>query len=276
MLVDTHCHLDAPEFAGEAAVLRRQALAAGVGLIVVPAVEAGNFAAVRALAAAEEGARCVYALGIHPMYVDRARDEDLALLRQALAAAMDDPALVAVGEIGLDGFVPGLDAARQERFLEAQLRLAREFDLPVILHVRRAQDRVLRHLRRLRPSGGIAHAFNGSHQQAQAFIDLGLALGFGGAMTFTRALQIRRLVSDLPAHAHVLETDSPDIAPAWRHPGRNDPAQLGGIAEVFAQLRGLSAERAAAESTANAVRVLPRLAAWVGQAGASAQDDASS
>ena len=285
MLVDTHCHLDAPEFAGEALLLRRQALAAGVGLIVVPAVEAGNFAAVRALAAAgdgggagagtDAGARCVYALGIHPMYVDRARDEDLDLLRQALMAAADDPALVAVGEIGLDGFVPGLDAARQERFLAAQLRLAREFDLPVILHVRRAQDRVLKQLRRFRPSGGIAHAFNGSHPQAQAFVDLGLALGFGGAMTFARALQIRRLVSELPAHAHVLETDSPDIAPAWRHPGRNDPAQLAGIAEVFAQLRGLSVERASAVSTANAVRVLPRLAAWVDSASRPGRGEAS-
>ena len=262
MLIDTHCHLDAAEFAGEPARLREAAAAAGVGLIVVPAVEVGNFDAVRALAAQPGGARCVYALGIHPIYVDRAGDDALERLRDALRACADDPALVAVGEIGLDGFVPGLDMARQEHFFAGQLRLAREFALPVILHVRRAQDTVLKHLRRWRPQGGIAHAFNGSHVQARAFVDLGFALGFGGAMTYTRALQIRRLVVDMPGEAQVLETDAPDIAPAWLHPGRNEPAQLARIVEVCAELRGESPQAAIARTGANACRVLPRLAAF--------------
>jgi TatD DNase family protein len=261
VLIDTHCHLDAAEFDGESVRLREAAAAAGVGMIVVPAVEVGNFDAVRALATPSGGARCVYALGIHPMYVDRARDDDLARLRLALRACADDPALVAVGEIGLDGFVPGLDMARQEHFFAEQLRLAREFALPVILHVRRAQDTVLKHLRRWRPAGGIAHAFNGSHVQARAFVDLGFALGFGGAMTYTRALQIRRLAVDMPGEAQVLETDAPDIAPAWLHPGRNEPAQVARIAEVCAELRGESPQAAIARTGANACRVLPRLAA---------------
>jgi TatD DNase family protein len=258
MLIDTHCHLDAREFDADRPTVLDAARAAGVRMIIVPAVEVGNLDAVRELSRAHAG--CVYALGIHPIYVDRADDQDLARLEAALEAHRHDPALVAVGEIGLDFFVPGLDRARQERFLAAQLAMARRFELPVILHVRRSQDIVLKHLRRARVSGGIAHAFNGSLQQAQAFVALGFALGFGGAMTFERALRIRALVRDLPREAHVLETDSPDIAPSWVHPGRNDPSQLAGIAEVFAQLRGLPVDQAVAQTAANALRVLPRLA----------------
>jgi len=261
MLIDTHCHLDASEFADEQPRLCESASHAGVGIIVVPAVEAGNFAAVRALAGRHDGVRCAYALGIHPMYVGQARDEDLEALREALRSAADDPHLVAVGEIGLDHFVPGLDRERQERFFVAQLRLARDFGLPVILHVRRAQDAVLKQLRRWRPVGGIAHAFNGSLQQAQTFLGLGFALGFGGAMTFERALQIRRLAATLHGEALVLETDAPDIAPAWRHPARNEPAELARIAEVLAGLRGESVAQVAQRTSANARRVLPRLAA---------------
>jgi TatD DNase family protein len=259
MLIDTHCHLDAREFDADRPRVAEAARAAGVGVIVVPAVEVGNFNAVRQLALDHPG--CVYALGIHPMYVDRAEDCDLEQLEAALEAHRDDPALVAVGEIGLDFFVPGLDRERQERFLAEQLAMARRFELPVILHVRRSQDIVLKHLRRQRVCGGIAHAFNGSVQQAWAFLELGFALGFGGAMTFERALRIRALARDLPRDAHVLETDSPDIAPGWIHPGRNDPSQLPAIAEVFAGLRGVPVDVAIAQTDANALRVLPRLAA---------------
>ncbi len=267
MMIDTHCHIDAPEFAAQAPALRVQAQAQGVGLIVVPAVAAGNFEAVRELAQQRVGARCVYALGIHPLCVDAAPDADLDALRAALRARADDPDLVAIGEIGLDFFVPGPDRVRQERFFVAQLEMAREFGLPVIVHVRRSQDIVLKHLRRLRPSGGIAHAFNGSHQQAETFVGLGMALGFGGAMTFTRALQIRRLASDLGPQAHVLETDAPDIAPAWLHPGRNEPAQLGRIAEVLAELRGQPVQACIEQTCRNACRVLPRLGAALASLG---------
>ena len=257
MLIDTHCHLDAAEFDADRDAVRERAFAAGVAAIVVPAVEVAKFAAVRALAAAD--ARIGYALGIHPLYVGRALDDDLARLRAALAASIDDPALLAIGEIGLDFFEPGLDEARQQRFFHAQLELAREFGLPVLMHVRRAQDTVLKHLRAVRPPAGIAHAFNGSVQQATQFLGLGMALGFGGAMTFERALQLRRLVRELPAEAHVLETDAPDIAPAWIARRRNEPAQLARIAQVFGRLRGEPPERVAQRTADNALRVMPRL-----------------
>ncbi|HLS55367.1 MAG TPA: TatD family hydrolase [Zeimonas sp.] len=257
MLIDTHCHLDAGEYDADRDAVRERAFAAGVSALVVPAVEVGNFATVRAIAAADT--RIGYALGIHPLYVDRAGDEDIARLREALASSIGDPALLAVGEIGLDFFEPGLDRARQERFFRAQLELAREFGLPVLMHVRRSQDVILKHLRSVRPPGGIAHAFNGSLQQAAQYLALGIALGFGGAMTYDRALQLRRLVRELPAEAHVLETDAPDIPPEWIHRRRNEPAELARIARVFAEVRGEALEAVEANTAANANRVLPRL-----------------
>jgi TatD DNase family protein len=257
MLIDTHCHLDAAEFDADRDQVVDAAVAAGVAAIVVPAISAENFEAVRGLARRHRAVR--FALGIHPLRVDAASDRDLHELRRQVEASRDDPCFVGIGEIGLDHFVPGLDRGRQQRFLVEQLKLAREFDLPVILHVRRAQDAVLRELRRVRPRGGIAHAFNGSEQQARAFLDLGCALGFGGAMTYTRALQIRRLAAALPPEACVLETDAPDIPPAWRHRQRNAPSELPAIAAVFAELRGETAQQAQAATGANAMRVLPAL-----------------
>lgn len=266
--VDTHCHLDAPEFDADRPAVLAAARAAGVQQIVVPAVMASQFESLPALAA-EQG--LAYALGIHPLYVDRAADDDLDRLQAALRAHRDDPRLVAVGEIGLDHFVPGLDHARQQRFYLAQLRLAREAGLPVILHVRRSADALLAGLRRLPVAGGIAHAFNGSAVQAEGFVERGFALGFGGAMTFERALQIRRLAAELPAEALVLETDAPDIPPQWLYRSaaeraagavaRNTPAELPRIAETLAGLRGWSLADTAARTAVNAGRVLPRLAA---------------
>jgi len=267
MLIDTHCHLDAGEFDADRDAVRERAFAAGVAALVVPAVEVGNFGSVRALAAAD--ARIGYALGIHPLYADRARDDDLARLRAALEASIDDPALLAVGEIGLDFFEPGHDRARQERFFRAQLELAREFGLPVLMHVRRSQDVILEHLRAVRPPAGIAHAFNGSLQQASRYLELGIALGFGGAMTYDRALQLRRLVRELPPEAHVLETDAPDIAPEWIHRRRNEPAELARISRVFAEVRGEALDAVVARTAANACRVLPRLRGAIERSGGS-------
>lgn len=268
--IDTHCHLDAPEFGGNAADVVRRARAAGVVQMVVPAVEWANVDAVRELAHAHQLA---YALGIHPLYVDRADEADLDRLAGALDAHRHDPRLVAVGEIGLDHFVPGIDRARQERCYEAQLRLARAAGLPVILHVRRSADTLLKHLRRIPVPGGIAHAFNGSDQQARAFVAMGFKLGFGGAMTFERALQLRRLAQTLPLEAIVLETDAPDIAPQWLYrtaaqrlaePGvaaPNEPAQLPRIAQTLAALRGLGLAEIADATWAQACAALPKLAA---------------
>ena len=267
MWIDSHCHLDAPEFDTDRAAVVARAQQAGVTQIVLPAVMVQNFDSVRELAHAHG---FVYALGIHPLYVDRAQDGDLYTLREALAECRDDPRLVAVGEIGLDHFVPGLDRSRQAHFYVEQLELAREFDLPVILHVRRSADTLLKHLRQTRVRGGIAHAFNGSEQQALAFVELGFKLGFGGAMTFERALQIRRLAQTLPLEAIVLETDAPDIPPHWiyrsaeqRAAGevaRNEPGELPRIAATLAELRGLSIEVVAAATAANARSALPGLA----------------
>ncbi len=275
MWIDTHCHLDAPEFGeGHALALQARVLAAGRGVsrCVIPAVAVWNFDAVRALA---HHAGDAYALGIHPLYVADAADDDLDRLDQALSEHRNDPRLVAVGEIGLDLFVPELTEeplrSRQQHFYREQLRLARRHGLPVILHVRRSADLLLQQLRRIEVPGGIAHAFNGSEAQAQAFTARGFALGFGGAMTFDTARQLRRLATQLPLDALVLETDAPDIPPHWLYvnaerraagepQGLNTPAELPRIGRVLADLRGLPADEVARATTANALRVLPRLA----------------
>ena len=261
MWIDTHCHLDAHEFGDQSPVIAARAAQQGVSWIVIPAVEQANFATVASLAGGQ--ANCAYALGIHPICVPQADDSDLAALRVAVEKSMDDPRFVAIGEIGLDFFLPGFCEpalrTKQEHFYAEQLKIARDFGLPVLLHVRRSQDTVLKYLRRISLTGGIAHAFNGSFQQAEAFIGLGLKLGFGGAMTYTRALQIRRLAIQLPLAALVLETDSPDISPAWLHPARNTPEQLPRIGEALAELRGLPFGALAAATTENAFVALPRL-----------------
>lgn len=257
LLIDSHCHLDAPEFEPDRAAVWASARQQGVWGVVVPAVHRANWLAVQQLAEAHEG--IFFALGIHPLYVNEATEEDLLALGALLAELRDHPRLVGIGEIGLDYFVPGLDRAWQQRVFEAQLRLARDLDLPVILHSRRAVDQVASALRRFRPASGIAHAFNGSLQQATQLIGLNMALGFGGAMTFERARNIRRLASSLPAECLVLETDAPDIAPAWVHPGRNAPAELPRVAEVLGGLRGWTLPETARITSENARRVLPRL-----------------
>lgn len=260
--IDTHCHLEAPEFTGEADALAQQAAAQGVGQIVIPSVDVASFASVADLARRQPN--CSYALGIHPMYVPNATDDDLGKLRAALEANRSDQKLVAIGEIGMDFFIPAYAEAplreRQEHFFVEQLKLAREFDLPVLLHIRRAQDTILKYLRRIRPPGGIAHAFNGSFQQAQAFIDLGFKLSFCGTFTHDRAQQLRRLAAELPLDAIVVETDAPDLAPSWVLDRRNTPLELPRIGEALAALRGIAPEAVACATSANALAAMPRLA----------------
>jgi TatD DNase family protein len=246
MWIDTHCHLDAAEFDPDRAAVAAAAAAAGVATIVIPAVERANFGAVASVCREFPG--CVPAYGIHPLYVDRARDGDLDALRETLSR---EPA-VAVGEIGLDFFVDPRDEATQEYFFVEQLKIARELDLPVILHVRRAVDPILKQLRRVRVAGGIAHAFNGSRQQAGEFIKLGFKLGFGGTLSYPRALRIRELAATLPLESIVLETDAPDIPPQWISGERNVPAELPRIAATLAELRGMSVEDVATATGANA------------------------
>lgn len=273
--IDTHCHLDAAEFLPDALVVRARAASRGVAHCVLPAVEVPNFEAVRKLAHTTGDS---YALGIHPLYVKQAKDGDLAELDAALQMHHADPRLVAIGEIGLDLFVPELCRSplreRQQYFYLEQLKLARKYDLPVLLHGRRAVDQLQKGLRAVAGADarwhGIAHAFNASTQQAQAFIALGFKLGFGGALTYERALQLRRLASNLPLEAIVLETDSPDMPPHWLYKtaqqrstgepqGRNEPSELPRIGAELAALRGISADDLARATTRNAGVALPRL-----------------
>ncbi len=235
------------------AAVAEAAVQAGVGVIVVPAVERANFGAVASVC--RDYSCCIAAYGIHPMYVDQARETDLDALRETVMR--EQPS--AIGEIGLDRFIEPRDDSRQEFYFNAQLKMARDTGLPVLLHVRRAIDPVLKALRLCRVAGGIAHAFNGSRQQADEFIKLGFKLGFGGAMTFPRASRIRELAATLPLDAIVLETDAPDIPPEWRVGARNTPDQLSRIAQTLADLRGIGLEEVAAATTANARAVLPRL-----------------
>jgi len=280
--IDSHCHIDAPEFDLDRSAVIQNAQAQGVAWCVMPAVQAIDFLPLQKLA---QEFQQPYALGIHPLYVPQAQEQDLAFLAQCIdnALAQDangqrtDSRLVALGEIGLDFFVPALCEPamreKQEFFFHAQLKIAQKYKLPVILHVRKSADELLKGLRRFAVQGGIAHAFNGSFQQAQTFIEMGFALGFGGALTFDRALQLRRLAKELPLSALVLETDAPDIPPHWIYKtqserqstqaltsqSRNEPAQLPRIGAVLAALRSVSASDIAQATLVNAQRVLPQL-----------------
>jgi TatD DNase family protein len=248
--IDTHSHLDAAEFAADRDAVYARAIAGGVTVQIIPAVSATNFAAVAATCARYVG--CLPAWGLHPIYTHQPQDLDALQAQIALRRP------VAVGEIGLDLFEGHPDFAAQERFFVAQLEIAREHDLPVILHSRRAVDVCLKHLRRIRVPGGIAHAFSGSAQQAEAFIALGFKLGFGGAFTYPRATRLQALARDLPLSAIVLETDSPDIPPAWlpREARRNEPGELPRIAAELAQLRGCENATLVAATSVNARAVL--------------------
>ena len=281
--IDTHAHLDGAVFApgGTHAGARALARQRGVALCVLPAVQPSNWQAVAQLAHDQGDA---YALGIHPLCTPTTTDADLAALATALHAHRDDPRLVAVGEIGLDFFVPALCTpalrARQQQVYRAQLKLARQHGLPVLLHVRQSADLLLKHLRQVwglapgqpLPAGqaGIAHAFNGSEAQAQALVRLGLCLGAGGAHTFDTARHLRHLAQTLPATAWVMETDAPDIPPQWLYAtaaqraagqpqGINSPAELPRMGAEWAQRRGVAVGEWAGQTTANALTALPKL-----------------
>ena len=250
LLIDTHCHFDAAEFDHDRDAEYARAVAGGVTTQIIPAITRDNFAAVAAVCERYPG--CVPAWGMHPMLIAVHRPEHLADLR----AQIDRQRPAAIGEIGLDLFIRGLDFATQEYFYVEQLKIAKEYDLPVLLHSRKSADQLLKQLRRIRVRGGIAHAFNGSPQQAQEFIKLGFKLGFGGAFTWPRANNLRRLAVSLPLEAIVLETDSPDIPPVWIGRGRNAPGELPRIAQTLAELRGISIELVSDSTSRNAREVL--------------------
>ena len=269
VLIDTHCHLTAREFDADRSRVVEAAAHAGLARILVQCVDRTELTAVPALC--REYPLCAPALGFHPLWVGQARPADLDALRRALTEHRP----VAVGEVGMDFYVPGFDAALQEFFLAEQLRIARDFDLPVILHTRKAQDPVLKQLRRFGVRQGVAHAFNGSEQQAGAYLKLGFKLGFGGAMTWPRALRIRRLAATLPLESLVLETDAPDIPPVFLGRARNSPETLPGIAAALAGLRGLEPAELIAATGRNALEALPGLSTWAATRAAGVESGAS-
>ena len=249
-LFDSHCHIDVTDFDADRSEVLARTRAAGVCDLLVPAVETATWDALLAVCRDDPGLHV--ALGLHPMYLDEHWEQHVALLTTYLQAH----APVAVGEIGLDYFVPNLDRERQQRAFEAQLHVAREAQLPVILHTRKSHDQVLATLRRIRVVGGIAHAFNGSMQQAQQFIELGFKLGFGGTLTYERALKIRSLARELPIDAIVLETDAPDIPLSGRPRERNSPEYLPECLAALAVVRDEDPLSLGATTTRNARAVL--------------------
>jgi TatD DNase family protein len=261
MLIDTHCHLDAHVFNPDRELVAAAAQQMGVNMIVVPAVHRQNFNQVIDLS--QQFNNCCFALGIHPLFVETAQPSDLVELKRLLQQQLlqPDTKLVAVGEIGLDFFMTQHNRETQEYFFTEQLKIANAFDLPVVMHVRRAVDDVLKQLRRIPVRGGIAHAFNGSTQQAELFIKMGFKLGFGGAMTYLRANHLRDLAKNLPLESIVLETDAPDIPPEWvGTKNRNSPKELLKIAESLSALRGIELTQIIEITGKNALQVLPNLA----------------
>lgn len=249
-LIDTHCHLDVAEFDADRQAVIERSRAAGLVGIVVPAIDAQGWDRLLGLCSSQPG---LYpALGLHPVYLDRHAPSDLPALEQAIANGRP----IAVGEIGLDHALRELDRARQAALLEAQLAIAREAGLPVILHVRKAHDAMLAILRLARVRGGIAHAFNGSLQQAHAYLDLGFRLGIGGMLTFERSSRLRRLAAELPGEAIVLETDAPDMTVAAHRGERNSPEYLPDVLQSLAEVRQEAPEALAAQTSANARAVL--------------------
>ncbi len=249
-LIDTHCHLDVDAFDADRAEVLAAAHAAGVTSIVVPGIEAAGWDKLLRLCTSNAGLHP--ALGLHPAYLERHQERDLSALEQRVASAKP----VAIGEIGLDFHAKDSPRDRQLALCSDQLAIAREAQLPVLLHVRKAHEEILRLLRETPVVGGIAHAFNGSLQQARRYIDLGFCLGFGGMLTFERSSRLRRLAAELPLEAIVLETDAPDLTVASHHYERNSPAYLPEVLTSLAEARDESSASIAAQTTENARRLL--------------------
>ena len=252
MLIDTHCHLDAAEFDSDRAEVLSRARAQGVFAQIIPAVAFESWTALRDLCRSEDDLFPAY--GLHPMYLDRHAPEHLD--RLALWIEREKPC--AVGECGLDFFVEGLDPDRQRRYFIRQLEIAREFDLPVILHARRALDEVILALRRIGELRGVVHSFSGSAEQARQLWALGFHVGIGGPVTYDRAKRLRDLVAHLPIEQLLLETDSPDQPTAAHRGQRNQPSRLCEVAQTVAQLRDIDLPTLAVATTRNA-RALFRL-----------------
>ena len=244
-LIDSHCHLDAPEFDGDRDAVMAQARRRGVRGFLVPAIDRDNWQAIADLADAHGDVLPAY--GLHPLFLSRHTDADLAALADWIAAHR----CVAIGECGLDFFVPDLDPELQRAVLRPQLALAQTLDLPVILHARRAFDPLLAEVRRHRNLRGIVHSFSGSIEQARNWCAQGFLLGIGGPVTYERAARLRRVVAELPIEHLVLETDAPDQPLHGRQGQRNAPEFTVDVLDCVAALRGTTAELLAEATTRN-------------------------
>ena len=249
-LIDTHTHLDFPDFDADRPRLMADAAARGVERMVVLGVYRANFQRVWDLACSD--ARIHAALGLHPIYLEQHRPEHLVQLREWLERLRGDPRLCAVGEFGLDYYVETLDKQRQQALFEAQLQMACDFELPALLHVRRSHAQVIATLKRYKPArAGIIHAFAGSYEEAREYIKLGFRLGLGGAGTWPQALRLRKTLPRLPLESIVLETDSPDMAPVMFAGERNSPEHLPEIAQALAEVIGIEVELLAEATSKN-------------------------
>ena len=248
-LIDSHCHLDAAEFDGDRAAVVKRARLAGVQRMVVPAVDANGWPKLRDVCVEHSGS--VPAYGLHPIALRMHRGEHLALLREWIERERP----VAIGECGLDFFAPELDAQAQSLYFEGQLRLARDFDLPLIVHARRAVEAVIIAIRRVGGLRGVVHSFAGSHEQARQLWDAGFMIGLGGPVTYDRANRLRTLAVAMPLEFLLLETDAPDQPDANHRGQRNEPANLVLVAQTVAALRGAEMEEIASATAANAERL---------------------
>lgn len=249
MLVDSHCHLDAVEFDRDRSEAIARARAAGVLQQVVPAIDAAGWPKLRDMC--KEHAGLFPAYGLHPMYLREHQPTHLDEMRRWIERERP----VAVGECGLDFFVKGLDADAQRFYFEGQLKLAREFDLPVIVHARRAVDAVIAAIKHVGKLSGVVHSYSGSAEQARQLADLGFLIGLGGPVTYERANRLRRLAAAVPLESLLLETDAPD-QPDSRHRGeRNEPARLPFVCETIAALRGAEPAEIARATADNARRL---------------------
>jgi TatD DNase family protein len=249
VLVDSHCHLDAPEFDRDRDAVIARARAAGVSRQVVPAVSAAGWPKLRDISADTDGLFPAY--GLHPMFLQEHRDEHLAELDDWIQRERP----CAIGECGLDFFVDGLDPRAQQHFFDGQLELAREHALPLIVHARRSVDAVIASIKRIGGLRGVVHSFSGSAEQARQLAQLGFMIGLGGPVTYERANRLRKLAASVPIESLLLETDAPDQPDAGIRGQRNEPARLANVLQVVASLRGETPAAIAAATSANAGRL---------------------
>jgi len=248
-IIDTHCHLDVADFDPDRNNVLERCRVLGVTKIIVPAIESATWSGLLSLCS-KEG---LYpALGLHPVFINQHHADDLQKLEQLLEAVTP----IAIGEIGLDFYLKELDQQQQLKLFEAQLNIAKAYNLPVILHVRKAHDQVLQLLKKIKVKGGFCHAFNGSLQHAQHYIDLGFKLGFGGTLTYENSTRIHKLAKELPLESIVLETDAPDMVVESHRGERNSPEYIIESLNALARLRGETADVIATQTSKNADDVM--------------------